>query len=83
MIPEIGQFALIRALILAVCQGVLPLIGAHRNDAALMSVARTATFGQLFFCCDIFRVSDHRIFERRFLGTVRRQSLAACAADAL
>jgi len=49
MIPEIGQFALILALILAVCQGVLPLIGAHRNDAALMSVARTATFGQLFF----------------------------------
>ena len=49
MIPEIGQFALILALILALCQGVLPLIGAHRNDAALMSVARTATFGQLFF----------------------------------
>ena len=49
MIPEIGQFALILALILALCQGVLPLIGAQRNDAALMSVARTATFGQLFF----------------------------------
>ena len=49
MIPEIGHFALILALALAICQGVLPLIGAHRNNAALMSVARSATFGQFFF----------------------------------
>lgn len=49
MIPEIGQFALILALVLAVCQAVLPLVGAHRNDAILMSVARSASFGQLLF----------------------------------
>jgi len=49
MIPEIGHFALILALALAACQSVLPLVGAHRNDAALMSVARSATFGQFFF----------------------------------
>jgi len=49
MIPEIGHFALILALVLAVCQAVLPLVGAHRNDAALMSVARSAAFGQLLF----------------------------------
>jgi len=64
MIPEIGHFALILALALAVCQGVLPLIGAHRNDAALMSVARSATFGQFLFmtisfvCLTIAFVSD-------------------------
>jgi cytochrome c-type biogenesis protein CcmF len=46
MIPEIGHFALILALALAVCQAVLPLVGAHRNDAAMMSVARSATYGQ-------------------------------------
>jgi len=49
MIPEVGHFALILALALAVCQAVLPLIGAHRNDAALMSVARSAAYGQLLF----------------------------------
>ncbi|MDG2108300.1 MAG: heme lyase CcmF/NrfE family subunit [Woeseiaceae bacterium] len=49
MIPEIGHFALILALSLAVCQGVLPLVGAHRDDKALMSVARSTSFGQLFF----------------------------------
>ena len=49
MIPEIGHFALILALSLAVCQGVLPLVGAHRDNAALMSVARSTSFGQFFF----------------------------------
>ena len=49
MIPELGHFALILALALALCQGVLPMIGAHRNDATLMSVARTAAQGQFFF----------------------------------
>ena len=49
MIPEIGHFALILALALAACQGILPMIGAHKNDAAMMSVARTAAYGQLFF----------------------------------
>ena len=49
MIPEIGHFALILALSLAVCQSVLPFIGAHRNDSALMSVGKTAAYGQFFF----------------------------------
>jgi cytochrome c-type biogenesis protein CcmF len=49
VIPELGHFALILALSLAVCQGVLPLIGAYRNDATLMSVGRAAAQGQLFF----------------------------------
>ena len=39
MIPEIGHFALILALSLALCQGVMPLVGAYKNDDALMSVA--------------------------------------------
>ncbi len=54
MIPEIGQFALILALSLAICQGVLPLIGAHKNDAAMMGVARTAATGQFFFVAVAF-----------------------------
>ena len=49
MIPEIGQFALILALSLALCQGIIPLIGAHRGDERMMAVARTAANGQFFF----------------------------------
>jgi len=54
MIPEIGQFALILALSLAICQGVLPLVGAHRNDSAMMGVARTAATGQFVFVAIAF-----------------------------
>ena len=54
MIPEIGHFALILALSLALIQGVLPLIGAHRNDEAMMAVGRTAANGQFFFVAFAF-----------------------------
>jgi len=49
MIPEVGHFALILALSLAICQGVLPLLGAYRNDVAMMAVARPAAVGQFVF----------------------------------
>ncbi len=49
MIPEIGHFCLILALSMALCQGCLPLIGAHKGDAALMAVARPAAAGQFVF----------------------------------
>ena len=49
MIPELGHFALIAALALALCQGIMPLLGAHRQDAMLMSVARSAALGQFLF----------------------------------
>jgi cytochrome c-type biogenesis protein CcmF len=54
MIPEIGHFALILALSLAICQGVLPLVGAHRGDDAMMAVARPAATGQLVFVAVAF-----------------------------
>ncbi|MDH3757110.1 MAG: heme lyase CcmF/NrfE family subunit [Gammaproteobacteria bacterium] len=54
MIPEIGHFALILALSLALCQGVIPLVGAHRNDSAMMAVARTAANGHFFFVAFAF-----------------------------
>jgi cytochrome c-type biogenesis protein CcmF len=54
VIPEIGHFALILALSLALCQGVIPLVGAHRNDSAMMAVARTAANGHFFFVAFAF-----------------------------
>src|SRR5438128_10821885 len=49
MIPEIGQFALIIALAIALIQGTLPIIGAARNDASLMVLARPAAQAQFVF----------------------------------
>ncbi len=47
MIPEIGNFALVVALFLALIQGVLPIVGAARNNPVLMGTARTLAVGQL------------------------------------
>jgi cytochrome c-type biogenesis protein CcmF len=49
MIAELGQIALILALMMALVQAVLPMLGAARNDAALMAIARPAAYGQLLF----------------------------------
>lgn len=54
MIPELGHFALILALCLAVAQGVLPLVGAARNSMVLMNVARPAAQGQFVFAVIAF-----------------------------
>jgi len=43
MIPELGHFALILAYFVVIVQGVLPLIGAHKNRADWIAVARPAT----------------------------------------
>ena len=42
MIPELGHFALILALVVSLLQGVLPIVGAHRNRLAWIAFARPA-----------------------------------------
>jgi cytochrome c-type biogenesis protein CcmF len=54
MIPELGHFALILALTLAFVQGIVPLIGAARQHAAFMAVARPAAQGQFVFVAIAF-----------------------------
>ena len=49
MIPEIGNFALVVALLLALTQGVLPILGAARANGVLMSTARPLAYGQFMF----------------------------------
>jgi cytochrome c-type biogenesis protein CcmF len=56
MIPELGHFALILALLLAGVQGTLALAGAQRRIPAWMAIARPAAQGQFLFvafafCC--------------------------------
>ncbi len=49
MAAEIGHFALIIALCLAIAQSTIPLVGAYRNNPSWMSVGRTAASGQFLF----------------------------------
>ncbi len=54
MIPEIGQFALIIALLIALTQGILPLVGASRGIAQWVVLARPAAQGQFVFVAIAF-----------------------------
>ncbi|MDH5821665.1 heme lyase CcmF/NrfE family subunit [Luteimonas sp. RD2P54] len=47
MLPELGQIALLLALLAAALQTVLPLLGAHRGIAPWMALARPAAWLQL------------------------------------
>src|SRR5579862_2186696 len=49
MIAEIGHYALVLALALALIQSVVPLIGARTRDGALMAVAEPAALVQFGF----------------------------------
>ncbi|RYF43133.1 MAG: heme lyase CcmF/NrfE family subunit [Comamonadaceae bacterium] len=49
MTGELGHYALILALAMALVQGVLPLMGAHRGKPAWMALARPAARGQFLF----------------------------------
>ncbi|MGY8815674.1 MAG: heme lyase CcmF/NrfE family subunit [Gammaproteobacteria bacterium] len=56
MIPELGHYALILALCVAILQSSIPIVGAARNNFAWMSVARPAAQAQaalvaLAFAC--------------------------------
>ena len=54
MIPEIGNFALILALLLALTQGTLPIIGAARGITSWMALARPVVQGQFVFVAIAF-----------------------------
>ena len=49
MLPEIGQFALIIALMLALTQATLPLIGAAKGIPGLIALARPTAQVQFIF----------------------------------
>ncbi len=54
MIPEIGNFALILALLLALIQGTLPIIGAARGISSWTALARPVVQGQFVFIAIAF-----------------------------
>jgi cytochrome c-type biogenesis protein CcmF len=68
MTPELGHLALILAFVVAVLQGVLPILGAHRNHAGWIALARPAAQTQFVliafaFAClmQAFLVNDFSV----------------------
>ncbi|PKH76203.1 hypothetical protein, partial [Stenotrophomonas sp. Betaine-02u-23] len=54
MLPELGQILLLLALLAALLQASLPLIGAQRGIASWMQVARPAALAQLLLVAAAF-----------------------------
>ncbi|MGZ8271938.1 MAG: heme lyase CcmF/NrfE family subunit, partial [Methylophilus sp.] len=66
MIPEIGHFSLILAFCFAVVQGLLPLMGAIKNNQALMVFAVPAARAQFLFITIAFICLDYAFFSNDF-----------------
>lgn len=49
MIPELGQFSLILAFCLSILLGILPIVGASRNNLLWMELSRPLTAGVFVF----------------------------------
>ncbi len=54
MIPELGHYALMLALGLALIQGTMPIVGTRTGDLALMSIAAPAALAQFAFVAMAF-----------------------------
>jgi len=59
MIAELGHFALILALCVAVAQAILPLAGAARRDAGWMAAGNAAAIVQLVLIVTAFAALTH------------------------
>lgn len=66
MIPEIGNFALVIALVLAMLQGILPIWGAARGNQVLMGTARSLALGQFVFMLIAFYCLVHSFLGNDF-----------------
>ncbi len=69
MIPELGQFALIIALCLALVQGVMPLAGAQTRNRAWMAIGKPAAAGQFVFVLLSFLVLTWAFIQNDFSVT--------------
>ncbi|MDH4245796.1 MAG: heme lyase CcmF/NrfE family subunit [Nitrospira sp.] len=66
MIPEIGHFALILALCVAVVQGSLPIYGAAVGNSALMAIAKPAARAQFLLVLIAFCSLGYAFAEKDF-----------------
>jgi cytochrome c-type biogenesis protein CcmF len=66
MIPEIGHFALILALLLSIAQSLFGLGGAARGNAAWMAAGRSAVAGQFVFVALAFGALTWSFVQRDF-----------------
>jgi len=78
MIAELGHFALILALCMAILQGTMPLVGAHRGWYAWMNIAPRAARAQFLFVALAFAALVYAFVVKDFsVAYVARNSNSA------
>jgi cytochrome c-type biogenesis protein CcmF len=70
MIAEIGQFALILALVVALAQSVVPMVGAARDDAGMMALATSSAGALVLLLGFAFAALTHAFVVSDFSLTV-------------
>ena len=68
MIAELGHYALVLALALALIQSWSPVVGARKGDVALMKLADSTALAQFAFCCAGLWRADLLLRDVGFLG---------------
>lgn len=66
MLPELGQVLLACALLAALLQATVPLLGTRRDNAAWMAVARPAALAQLMLLAGAFAVLTAAFVQQDF-----------------
>ncbi|MGZ8257292.1 MAG: heme lyase CcmF/NrfE family subunit, partial [Gallionella sp.] len=66
MIPELGHFSLILALLIALTLGTLPMWGAARNNPVLMGIARPLAYAQFLFMAFAFATLAYAFLSNDF-----------------
>ena len=66
MLAELGQISLILALLVALLQGTLPLLGAHRSNEAFMQIAPRAAVLQFALVALAFGLLAHAFLSQNF-----------------
>src|SRR5688572_29957259 len=73
MLPELGQVALVLALLIAALQALLPLVGAQRGIPSWMGVARPAAYAQFALVALAFGILSYGFvtqdFSLRYVAT--------------
>ena len=80
MIPELGHYALVLALVMALAQASLPMVGAARGIRPWMQLAKPAALAQFAFVAFAFLALMQAFATLRLLGRDRDPAFAQRAA---
>ena len=68
MIAELGHFALVLAMMVAIAQSIVPMIGAYQNNIPWMRFGNHSAMGQFLLVAISFGLFDACLCDVRFFS---------------